>query len=219
MRLRVLSLVASLNQIAHIGAQARHTQQPTLFVEQGRYLLGAIAFGIHQIGHCPGINIARAGSHHQSLQWSQSHRGIHALAIFYGCYGGTIAEVAGYHLTAGFAAKHLSHTLCDKTVTGSMESITAHSVVLIEVVWQRIHECLSGHRLMECGIKHGHLWHLWQQFRNGLYAGQVRRVVQRGKFLALLYLLYHSRIYQHTAVEFLTSMHHAVSHCVYLVQR
>ena len=103
-------------------------------------------------------------------------------------------------------------------MAGSVETITAHTVLRIEFVRQRIHISIVRHRLMERCIEHTHLWNVGQQRAHGIHTLDVSRVMEGSQIVTSSKGFHHLGSEQHRLVELLTTMHHAVTYSVQLVK-
>ena len=100
----------------------------------------------------------------------------------------------------------------------SVETIAAHAILLVEIIRKGIHICLLRHGLMESRIEYAHLRQTRHQFRNSMNTLQVGWVVQRSQIDASLESFQHFVVEHHALVEFLAAVHHAMAHCVNLLQ-
>ena len=64
-------------------------------------------------------------------------------------------------------------------MAGSMETVTADLILLIILLGQTVHICLSGHGLMECGIEYCCLGHTRHILCACTDADQVSGIVER----------------------------------------
>ena len=99
-----------------------------------------------------------------------------------------------------------------------VEAVATNSILLVQLIRQRIHVRIVGHRLMESRIEHSHLRHARQRLLYRINTFQVSGVMQRSQLGALHNHLLHLRRDNHRLVELLAAVHHAVPHCLYLFQ-
>ena len=72
---------------------------------------------------------------------------------------------------------------------------------------------------MECCVEYANLWHLRSDLLNSVYTLEVCRVVEWSKVVASLEYLENLVGKQCRSTELLTTVYHAVTNCVNLVDR
>src|SRR5262249_19199392 len=106
------SLVTSLNgsqDFAHVAGDAGDCKQPRFLIQYLISLLSIKPALTHQVDQNSRIHRARAGSHHQSVEWSKSHGGINAPATLNRGDGAAVSQVAGHEFEgARVLLQHLS---------------------------------------------------------------------------------------------------------------
>ena len=117
-----------------------------------------------------------------------------------------------------FDSEIVEHPFADVAVTGSMESVTAHSILLIEFIRSGIHIGIVRHGLMESGVEHSDLWYFWQECLDSVDTLDVGRVVERCEVVALGKILHHLIGDEYRLAETLTSVHHSVTDSIELVE-
>ena len=139
--------------------------------------------------------------------------------MIYGRHGSTIADVTG---DDAFFGRIDTQELADATryiaMGCAVETITADTVFLIQLVRNGIHVRIIGHGLVESRIEYTHLRDAGQQLADSLDTFQVSRVVQRSQVGIGFPLLEHLVRQQHTFRKFPT-MHNAVAYGIKFVQR
>ena len=116
------------------------------------------------------------------------------------------------------APEELANALTYIAMAGSVEAITTHAILLVEVVWQCIHVSVIGHRLVESGVEHAYLRNVGQKRCDCIHTLDVCRVVQRSEVVALSKSLHHFRRETNRFVELLAAMHHSVTYCIKLAK-
>src|SRR5712671_2583121 len=91
-----ISILYRCNNLPHVGGDSRNSQQTRLFVQQIVQLLSGGLFCAHQVRKNSRIEGAGSRSHHQTVQGSKSHGGIHATAVANRGERATIAEMTSY---------------------------------------------------------------------------------------------------------------------------
>ena len=100
--------------------------------------------------------------------------------------------MAGNHLGAfSLHAQELQGAGADIAVRGSVETIAAYAVLLVQLVGNGIHISLGRHGLVESGIKDTYLRQTGHELFHCIDTLQVGRVVQRSQVRALLEGLEH----------------------------
>ena len=215
----VVAFADAFQNVAEVAAATTHTGQSALLVQQVGDALGVEVQLIHQEGYGSGIDVTRTGAHDEAFEGSQAHAGVNALAILHGSNAGSVADVAGDDAaTLGLDAQELAHTLTDVAVAGSVETIATYAMLLIQVVGQGIHVSVVGHGLVEGSVEHTYLWDVWQEGRNGVHALDVGRVVEGSQVVAQGELLHHLGGEQYALVELLSTVYHAVTYGIQLVE-
>ena len=92
-----------------------------------------------------------------------------------------------------------------------MEAVAADAVVLIILIGERIHVGLAGHGLMEGSIEHGDHGNIAHHGLAGIDAGDVGRVMQRGKRRALFQSRHNGIVDFDRAGKLLTTVNDAVT--------
>ena len=99
-----------------------------------------------------------------------------------------------------------------------METIAAHTVLLVQLVGNGIHISLGRHGLVEGGVEHADLGQTRYQLLHSVDTLQVGRVVQWSQVRALLEGLQYLVGEYYRLVELLAAMHHTVSYGINLVK-
>ena len=168
---------------------------------------------LHEESESAWIDVAAARTHHESLNRGESHRCIHTLSAIYGSDAAAITHVAGDDfLLLGVNAEELAHASRHIAVACAVESVATHAVFAIIFVGKCIHICLCRHCLVESSVEHCHLWHTGQHSRDGIDSCHIHGIVERSNAVALLDHCNHLVGDEHTLVELLSAMHHAVTH-------
>ena len=115
-------------------------------------------------------------------------------------------------------SEELAYPLRYIAVARSVETVTAHAVLLIQVVRYGVEIRVCGHRLVEGCVEHAHLRQTRHQFADSLYTFKVGRIVKRSKVYASLESLEHLVVKHNALVELLASVYHAVANGVNLVK-
>ena len=121
-------------------------------------------------------------------------------------------------LVCSINTKELTRTLRNITMACAMETITAHTIILIQFIRNSIEICVLRHCLMERCIKHTNLRQVRHQLRNGLHSLKICRIVKRSKVTALLKYLQNLIVKNNTLVELLTAVHHAMTDSIDLAK-
>ena len=101
----------------------------------------------------------------------------------------------------------------------TVESVTAHLVLLIILVWKPVQISLLGHCLVKCRVKYCHHRHIRHNFPARVDSDKVCRIVERRKVVTRLDCLQHFVIDDNGAGEFLAAVHNAVPDCIDFIQR
>lgn len=163
-------------QGAHILGDTRDAEQTRLLVEHPGHFLDAEAFGFHQVQHDPGVEIAAARSHHQSIDGRKPQCGTQALASDHRRHAGTVAEMRNNDAPLG-AGGVLGQRTGDVFVGKPMKTV-ALDAFGSDPAWQAEHLGDGWLAAMEGGIEAGDLRHFRQQGLQGTDAGDVVRLVQ-----------------------------------------
>ena len=181
--------------------------------------MGCHAALLHHERHGRGVDVAATTAHHQTGQRGEAHRGVDHLAVFDGCNGGAVADMAGDDLgllvveTQKFTGA-LRHIAVRRTV----ETVAANVVFGVPFIGHGVEISVVRHRAMESIVEHCHLRHVGHKLVYSLDAGQMALVVHGGQFDQALYSLLHLGGHEATLLEEVAALHHAMPHGPYLVE-
>ena len=99
-----------------------------------------------------------------------------------------------------------------------METITTDTVLLVELIRDGIHICLGRHGLMERCIEYTYLRQTRHQLLHRIHTFQIGRVVKWSQIRTLLESLQYLIGENNRLVELLTTMHHAVTDGIDLIE-
>ena len=80
-------------EIAHVGARFRDTEQPGLATEQRVERVGGHPMLSHEVDQQAGVEVAGTRAHHQAAQRREAHRGVDAAAMLDGGHAGAMPQV------------------------------------------------------------------------------------------------------------------------------
>ena len=150
-----------------------------LLIEQVVNLIYAHARLADKVENDAWVNIARTGTHGQTSQRGQAHRGINGAAIADGRSGSAVAQVkgdlVGMHRVATQQAWHL---LRDELVGGAVEAVAANIVLGCHLIIDGIQRGCRRQGVEEGGIEDGNVRDIRQHLASHADAVQVSRVVQ-----------------------------------------
>ena len=184
----------ALGEIVMISAEERVGRLAVLlaFVLPLLLLVGSLAFLLHDGEHHRSINVARASAHHEAFEGSESHGGVDALAVVYCRNGSAVADVAGDDLLIfGLHAKEVAHAVGDEAVARAVRTPATDVHLLVVVVGHGIHVGVCRHGLVEGGVKHKDVGHVFHHSFHCIVALEGRRVVKGSKVHEGLPLLEH----------------------------
>ena len=190
-----------------------------MLVQQVADTFGVQSELVHE--ECDGtcVDVTAPGTHDETFERGQSHGRVYALPVLYGRYACAVAYVARDDaLAVGLYAKELAHALADVAVAGAMETIAAHAILDVQLMWQGIHIGIVGHGLVKRRVEYAHLWYLGQQGLHGLHTLDVGWVVEWGKVVACGESLHHLGGEHYALVELLSSVYHAVAYCIQFLE-
>ena len=215
----LVAFVVGILVVAHIAGDTSHAEHTALLVEILRHLLRSHAALLHHVAHCRRIDITGAGTHHQTSQRSQTHRGIDDLAVLDGSYGSTVADVASDDLLLlDVHAKELAHAVRDIAVRGAVEAIAAYVILRIPLVRNGVEVSVVGHRGVESVVEHCHLRHIRHELVHGTDTCEVALVVYRCEVDEALNAFLHLGSDDTALLKEVTALHDTVSHSVDLVE-
>ena len=119
-------------------------------------------------------------------------------------------------LLFGLHMEEVAHPTGYVAVARAVEPIAAHAVFRVEFVGDGIHIGFLRHGLVERRVEHAHLRQSRHEFGYCLHTFQVGRIVERCQVDAFLEHAQHFVVDDHTLVELLSTVHHPVSHGIYL---
>src|SRR5580700_9705153 len=90
----LVTLLDSFQNFAHVAGESGNTQEAGFAVQDFIDLIGRTALVPNQIDQNAGIDVARARSHHDAFQRSESHAGVYALAVRDRGNGRAVAKMA-----------------------------------------------------------------------------------------------------------------------------
>ena len=136
---------------------------PDSFIEQVVHLVGGESLLLHDIEDSGRVDVAGAGTHHQSLQRCKSHSGVDALAILDSTDRPSVADVAGDEaIVIGVKSEDLAGAVADISVAGTVEAVATDLILVVEAARDGVHVGLRRHRLVEGGVEDDHLGSLRQ---------------------------------------------------------
>ena len=211
-RARVAFFGGGLQGAAVVG-QAGEAQQAALAVQQVNHLISRLIQRIADELHQAGVDVARAGAHHQAFQRGQAHGGVHAVAIQHGGGRGAIAQVGGDQCAVlQRAAQQLGGFGGDITVAGAMKPIAAQAVFGVQAVWNGVQIGMRRHALVKRGVEYRHMRQTGKASARHAHANQIGRVVQRRQTGAGVDFGFDGVVDAHRAFKALAAVHHAVAH-------
>ena len=182
--LRVFFRRVVVFNIAAVAGHFGQTQQARLFGQQFVDCVNAHAQGVVQVEDDRRIDITRTGTHDQTFQRGQAHRGVNAFTVADSRNGTTVAQVAGDDVQFFYRfVQHFCRFLGYIEVAGAVRAVTTDAVLFVQVVRQGVEIRLFRHSLVECGVKYSNVFvfQLWERFQSFFDTDQVSRVVQRCK--------------------------------------
>ena len=114
--------------------------------------------------------------------------------------------------TFRFNSQVFAYALRNITVRSSVETITAHTILLVQFVRDSIQICMLRHSLVECSIEYTDLRNIRQNSCNGVNSFQVSRIVERCQIIAGSKSLKHFLSQQYWFTEAFTSVHHTMTY-------
>ena len=138
--------------------------------------------GPHQMQKGARIHISRPCSHDQAFERGHAHRGVDTAAMIDRTDGGAASQVAGddFQLAHG-AFQPGGRPEGNVLMVGAVESVTTDMFLFTELMGKGVGISVTGHGLVEGGVKNGHLRNGRQKSPHELNARQVVRVMQRRK--------------------------------------
>ena len=162
------------------------------------------------------VDVAGAGTHHQTFQRRQPHRGINAFTVTDSGNRTTVAEVAGddvqlFHRLVQDLSGFLSHI----EVAGAVRAVTTNAMLFVQAVRQGVEIGFFRHGLVERRIEYGHVFvfQMREGFQRFSDADQVCRVVQRCERRCVFNTLNHRLVDHHGAGVFFTAVYDTVADC------
>ena len=142
-----------------------------------------------QVAHDARIDVAAAGAHHQALQRSQSHRGIHGATAGDRRRGGTVTQMQ-HNLIQSLprSAQEGRGLLADVAMRGPVKSVPPDMPLLRQLAIDRVGRGGSRQIVEERGVEHRDMRHIRQHRAGDLDALEGGRIVQRGQHRQLLEL-------------------------------
>ena len=138
------------------------------------------------------VDVSASCPHEHALRGSHAHAGVHAASAVYRRDGAAVAQVAGHHLQRGRrSAEDLGGPLGDEGVARSVERITTHLGFFVVLVGNSVYKGFGWHRLVESRVEDHDVRHAGEGFPHGVYAHEIRGVVQRRQVRAVLDVLDH----------------------------
>ena len=183
-----IALCSSVADVSAVAGDPAYAEEAGFFVQQIAHLVRSEVFLVGKIGDDGRIDPAGACAHDESVQRSEAHGSVEALAVFDGAEGASVSEVADDDLCAfRIDALKLEESLADETVGGSMEAIAADGVLLIVFVGDREDIALRRHGLMEGGIEHRYHRNIFSEnFLTCAQSDSLRRIVERSKLSQII---------------------------------
>ena len=119
-------------QVSHIGTSLRNSEQPGLVVDHFEKLFRGHLLGSCQIWSQAGVQIARAGAHHQSRRRSEAHAGVNALAVAHGGHACAVAQMSEDDATGGCRRIAQTREFFHQIGVGqTVETVPLHSLRVI----------------------------------------------------------------------------------------
>ncbi len=181
-----VALVAGGLDVAHVAGQAGHSEQAAFLIED----IVDFGSGVSCLGHEEGddgwVEVAAAGSHHQSHEGGQAHAGVNDFAAVDSCQAAAIAQVAGYDFGFGWVeAEEFAAVEVDEFVAGAVEAVFAHVVFFVEFAWDGVQVGFGSHALVEGGVEDGYVGDAGEDVFAGFDAAEISGVMERTKDDAL----------------------------------
>src|SRR5437870_10709278 len=164
--------------LAHVGRDSRETEQTGLIIESLIELVYVQALVPQQINKHAWVNSAAAGTHHQTLQGRETHRGIDTDAVTDRRHRRAITQM-GNNEPQVPPADHLCRPAGAVRMAQSVETVTAHAPFARPLLRHRIGSGRLGQGCVEGRVKRRYLWDLWQDLLDRCNAVQAGRVVER----------------------------------------
>lgn len=165
--------------VREIGFRTRYGLNVVGLKRNGVALEGSLADEPLLLG-----DITRTGTHDQTFQRGQAHRGVNAFTVADSRNGTTVAQVAGDDVQFFYRfVQHFCRFLGYIEVAGAVRAVTTDAVLFVQVVRQGVEVRLFRHSLVERGVKYSNVFvfQLWERFQSFFDTDQVSRVVQRCK--------------------------------------
>ena len=115
-------------------------------------------------------------------------------------------------------AEEFAHALGYITVGCSVETVAAHMILLVQLVWHSIEVCVVGHGAVESIVEDCNLWHIRHQGVNGTYATQVSGIVNRCKVAQALDTILNLLSYEAALLKEVTTLHYTMSYSINLIK-
>src|SRR5437867_502177 len=164
--------------LAHVGRDSRETEQTGLIIESLIEIVYVQALVPQQINKHAWVNGAAAGTHHQTLQGRETHRGIDTDAVTDRRHRRAITQM-GNNEPQVPPADHLCRPAGAVRMAQSVETVTAHAPFARPLLRHRIGSGRLGQGCVEGRVKRRYLWDLWQDLLDRCNAVQAGRVVER----------------------------------------
>src|SRR4029450_2344536 len=167
--------------LAHIGRDAGDTEQTGFIIQSVIERVGVQPLVPQQINKHAWVNGATAGTHHQTLQGRETHRGIDADAVTDRRHRRAIPQM-GNNEPQVPPTDHLCRPAGAVRMAQSVETVTAHAPFARPLLRQRIGSGRLGRGGVKGRIKRRYLWDVWQDLLHRCNAVQAGRVVERRQF-------------------------------------
>ena len=162
----------------HVGG-ARQGEQARPVLQRVRHRLRLEAVVGDQPQHGAGVDGARPGGHHQSLQRGEAHRGVDATAVVHRRQGGARTEVAGDE--AAGVPDGRGRPPGRVGVRQPVEAVAADVEAVPPLGRHRVGGGLGRQRGVERGVEAGDGRHAGRRGGHGVEGGERLGLVQRGQ--------------------------------------
>ena len=187
-----VALVGEHIHVTGVGSLPGKSQESALLVHHFRHLIRGKSLFFHDIRNDVGIDITAARTHNHTLERRKSHGRIHALSVLHGGNRASVAKMACDNLgIAQLETGKRCSPAGNILMRCSVCTVATHAIFYIVLIRKCIHISIRLHGLVERGIERHHLRHIRKDIGHGMDAEKVRRIVQRSKVAAYLYLAKH----------------------------
>ena len=129
------------------------------------------------------VDVPAAGAHDQTLQRSEAHGGVDAVAVLYGRHAGPVAEMQGDQVCCLQGPAQVPGRLPGHIGVGSaVKTVAANSVFFIQFIGQGVVKGTGRKGLVKHGVEDRHLGDPGKRLPQHLDAEQIGRVVEGGQW-------------------------------------